>query len=117
MTDGSPSTTSHRAQAGGAFGFGLLTVSDTRRPDTDASGATMRELVEGAGHRVHASAIVPDEPDLVRAAVLAWTKEPGCDVVVTSGGTGLSARDRRMCDEIVERCRARGLPRDGWRAH
>ena len=96
MTDGSPSTTSHRAQAGGAFGFGLLTVSDTRRPDTDASGATMRELVEGAGHRVHASAIVPDEPDLVRAAVLAWTKEPGCDVVVTSGGTGLSARDRTV---------------------
>jgi len=93
---GSPSTESHRSRSGGSFGFGLLTVSDTRRPDDDASGAAMRELVEAAGHRVHAAAIVPDEPDRVRETVRTWADEPGCDVIVTSGGTGLSARDRTV---------------------
>ena len=93
---GSPSTESHRSRSGGSFRFGLLTVSDTRRPDDDASGAAMRELVEAAGHRVHAAAIVPDEPDRVRETVRAWADEPGCDVIVTSGGTGLSARDRTV---------------------
>jgi molybdenum cofactor biosynthesis protein B len=93
---GSPTTESHRAEAGGAFGFALLTVSDTRTPSTDTSGAAMRELVEAAGHRVHATAIVRDEPERVRAVVLAWAAEPGCDVILTSGGTGLSARDRTV---------------------
>lgn len=96
MSGGSASTESHRAQGGGAFGFGLLTVSDTRRPDSDVSGALLRELVEAAGHRVHAAAIVPDEPERVRAQVLTWSAEPGCDAIVTSGGTGLSARDRTV---------------------
>jgi len=77
-------------------GFALLTVSDTRREDTDTSGTAMRELVEAAGHRVHATAIVPDEPARVRACVLAWAAEDGCDAIVTSGGTGLSARDRTV---------------------
>jgi molybdenum cofactor biosynthesis protein B len=96
LKGGSPTTETHRAEGGGAYGFALLTVSDTRVPSTDTSGAAMRELVEAAGHRVHAMAIVPDEPERVRAAVLAWTGEPGCDVIVTSGGTGLSARDRTV---------------------
>jgi molybdopterin adenylyltransferase len=96
MTSGSPSTETHRSQGGGAFGFALLTVSDTRREQDDASGAAMRALVEGAGHRIHATAIVPDEPARVREHVLAWAAQDGCDVIVTSGGTGLSARDRTV---------------------
>ena len=92
----SPSTESHRARSGGAVGFALLTVSDTRREETDASGDAMRALVEAAGHRVHARAIVPDEPERVRERVLAWCVEDGCDAIVTSGGTGLSARDRTV---------------------
>ncbi len=80
----------------GALAFGLLTVSDTRRTDDDKSGAAMRELVAGAGHRVHASAIVPDDPSAVRERVLAWALDPGCDAIVSSGGTGLSARDHTV---------------------
>jgi len=73
-----------------------LTVSDTRTRKDDVSGRVMREHVSAAGHRVHAEAIVPDEPDAVRDHVLAWALDPACDAVVASGGTGLSARDQTV---------------------
>ena len=76
--------------------FGLLTVSDTRRSDDDVSGRLMRELVSEAGHRVFATALVPDEPPEVKEQLLAWALDPACDVIVSSGGTGLSARDRTV---------------------
>jgi molybdenum cofactor biosynthesis protein B len=84
---------------GGAIGsldFGLLTVSDTRGSADDVSGAVMRELVAAAGHRVRETAIVPDDPTTVRDRVVAWALDPSCDVVVSSGGTGLSARDHTV---------------------
>jgi molybdopterin adenylyltransferase len=86
----------HRAEGGGVASFGLLTVSDTRSTATDVSGETMRALVEAAGHTVHGAAIVPDDPRQVVERVLGWVAEEACDVVVTSGGTGLSARDRTV---------------------
>ncbi len=73
--------------------FGLLTVSDTRDREDDVSGQLMRELVSSAGHRVFAIAIVRDEPQAVRKQVLTWANDPACDVILSSGGTGLSARD------------------------
>ena len=76
--------------------FALLTISDTRSPDDDLSGRTMRQLVSGSGHLVHAALIVRDEPEAVREQVLAWASDPACDVIVSSGGTGLSARDRTV---------------------
>jgi len=76
--------------------FGLLTVSDTRLSDDDVSGRLMRELVSNAGHRVFATAIVPDEPPTVTEQVLAWALDPTCDAILSSGGTGLSARDRTV---------------------
>jgi molybdenum cofactor biosynthesis protein B len=84
---------------GGAIGelaFGLLTVSDTRVSGDDVSGRLMRELVASAGHRVHTTAIVPDDPAAVRDRIVAWALDPSCDVIVSSGGTGLSARDRTI---------------------
>jgi molybdenum cofactor biosynthesis protein B len=56
----------------------------------------MRELVSTSGHRVFATAIVPDEPARVREQVLLWASDSACDVIVSSGGTGLSARDRTV---------------------
>jgi molybdenum cofactor biosynthesis protein B len=58
------------------------------------SGSTARELVERAGHTVVDHAILPDEPDLVRARIDRWLDRPDCDVVVTTGGTGIAPRDR-----------------------
>jgi molybdenum cofactor biosynthesis protein B len=82
--------------AKGELAFGLLTVSDTRVHGDDESGRVMRELVAAAGHRVHQTAIVPDEPATVRDRVTAWAVDPSCDVIVSSGGTGLSARDHTV---------------------
>lgn len=73
---------------------GVLTVSDTRTPEDDHSGSLCRELLEGAGHRVFAHAIVPDDPETVRARALHWLSDPDCDGVITTGGTGIAARDR-----------------------
>jgi molybdenum cofactor biosynthesis protein B len=84
------------ARSARAVGFALLTVSDTRRGDDDVSGPTMSGLVSAAGHRVHKAAIVRDDQDDVREIVLAWALDPDCDVIVTSGGTGLSPRDQTI---------------------
>lgn len=72
----------------------LLTVSDTRTPETDGSGEAARRLVEAAGHGVHDYRILPDEPEQVRAAVAGWLRTEGCDGVIVNGGTGISRRDR-----------------------
>ena len=73
--------------------LGVLTVSDTRTPETDSSGAVARRLLEQAGHRVTDYAILPDEPQSVRARVQEWLAGEA-DGVIVNGGTGVSARDR-----------------------
>ena len=72
----------------------VLTVSDTRTPETDRSGPAAMRLLEEAGHRVFEYAILPDEPDRVRERVEKWLAEERCDGVVLNGGTGISGRDR-----------------------
>lgn len=76
--------------------FSLLTVSDTRTAGDDASGRVLRERVEAAGHRVHDVAILPDDADAVRERIARWAAESGCDAIVTTGGTGVTARDRTV---------------------
>lgn len=69
----------------------VLTVSDTRTVETDTSGARIRELLAEAGHDVASSSIVPDEPEEIRARLLAM--EAGVQAVIINGGTGLAKRD------------------------
>lgn len=76
--------------------FAILTVSDTRTEADDASGRVLRERVEAAGHRVHDAAIVPDDVDAVRERIAGWASEAGCEAIVTTGGTGVAARDRTV---------------------
>jgi molybdenum cofactor biosynthesis protein B len=71
----------------------LLTVSDTRTEATDTSGAAMAELLAAGGHVVVERAIVRDEPSQVRSHVERWLARDDVDVVVTSGGTGITSRD------------------------
>jgi molybdopterin adenylyltransferase len=71
----------------------VLTVSDTRSPDEDKSGATLAERIEKAGHAVAARAIVTDDVENIRAQVRAWVSDPAIDVVITTGGTGFTGRD------------------------
>jgi molybdenum cofactor biosynthesis protein B len=83
----------HRAQAPGAVGCFVLTISDTRTEATDASGAAIADLLTGHGHRVLGRAILRDEPADVRALVEAQLADPAVQAIVTTGGTGLSSRD------------------------
>ncbi len=83
----------HRAHAPKSLGFAALTISDSRTAADDAGGRTIREKVEAAGHRVVEARIVRDAVPEIRAAVRELLALPGVDVVVTTGGTGLSPRD------------------------
>ena len=74
-------------------GIAVLTVSDTRTPETDRSGDTLVARVTEAGHRLAARAIVADDVAAIRAQVKAWTQEEAIDVVITTGGTGFTGRD------------------------
>lgn len=87
------SHTDHRAQAPPAVACFVLTVSDTRRPDTDTSGRAIRDLLQTAGHTVTGYAIVRDEPADVAARIRDQLADPRTQVVITTGGTGITARD------------------------
>ena len=86
-------TEAHRAAAAtqGPIPVGLVTVSDTRTPDTDDNGTWLREQVETGGNRVSGYHVVQDEPAEVRAAVDDLVAE--ARVVLVNGGTGVSGRD------------------------
>ena len=83
----------HKAQAPASVACFVLTVSDTRTPDTDASGHAIRDLLGSSGHMVTGHAIVRDEPAQVTATVRAQLADAGTQVIVTTGGTGVTSRD------------------------
>lgn len=71
----------------------VLTVSDTRTPETDTSGATLAERLEGAGHILAARELVRDDVSKIRSLVQSWIAADDVDAVITTGGTGLTGRD------------------------
>jgi len=71
----------------------VLTISDTRTMQTDTSGALVAERLETAGHRVAARRIVPDEIEVIREQLRSFIADPDIDVVITTGGTGVTPRD------------------------
>ncbi len=71
----------------------LLTISDTRTEADDKSGQLLRQLVSEAGHRVQEQSIVRDDAYQIRATVSRWIAASDTQVVITTGGTGLTGRD------------------------
>jgi molybdopterin adenylyltransferase len=71
----------------------VLTVSDTRDPSTDKSGDVLASMIAEAGHTLADRAIVTDDIGAIRSKVESWIASPGVEVVITTGGTGLTARD------------------------
>jgi molybdenum cofactor biosynthesis protein B len=71
----------------------VLTVSDTRTEDNDVSGKTLAERLAGAGHKLADKRIVPDDIYQLRAVVSGWIADPDIQVVLTTGGTGVTGRD------------------------
>ena len=88
------SHTDHLRSAPVSLAIAILTVSDTRTPETDTSGSLIRELAEEAGHTVADYRIVPDDPDHIRRALEEMIASQSVEVVLLSGGTGISGRDR-----------------------
>jgi molybdenum cofactor biosynthesis protein B len=75
------------------LGVGVLTISDSRTLETDKSGACAVELLEAAGHRVAERAIVADDEVKIRQRAKEWIARADIDVVVMTGGTGITGRD------------------------
>lgn len=99
----------HRRQAAGqgSVPLAIVTVSDTRTPETDISGKLIRELAEAAGHRITDHRIVRDEPDQV-AAVLAELAATEARLIIFNGGTGISRRDRTY--DVISQALEKPLP-------
>ena len=71
----------------------VLTVSDTRTAADDRSGDTLVERLTSAGHILAARGIVPDDRPTIAAQLRTWCADPEIDVILTTGGTGLTGRD------------------------
>jgi molybdopterin adenylyltransferase len=71
----------------------VLTVSDTRGAANDTSGDTLAARITAAGHRVAIRAIEKDDTAAIEAVLRRWIADPGIDVVITTGGTGITGRD------------------------
>ena len=71
----------------------VMTVSDTRTEKTDKSGGVLKKLIEEAGHQLCEKLIVPDNLYRIRAEVSRWIVDDTVNVVITTGGTGLTGRD------------------------
>ena len=91
---------SHRAYAPSSLACSVLTVSDTRTRADDRSGDLIEQGLVAAGHRVVERTIVRDEPAAIRATVLRGIARREIDVVLVTGGTGVSPRDGSV--EAVE---------------
>ena len=83
----------HKAQAPASVACYVLTVSDSRTEETDTGGRTIRELLEAAGHAVVGHAIVKDDPHAVTLHVEGQLLTPDVQVIITTGGTGITSRD------------------------
>jgi molybdenum cofactor biosynthesis protein B len=98
----------HKAHAPTSVGCYVLTVSDTKTPETDTSGRLIRELLAAAGHRVAGWRIVRDEPAEVQSVIRQAAEDPGVHVVILTGGTGITSRDSTF--EAVEALLDKRLP-------
>lgn len=78
----------------------VLTISDTRSARDDRSGDALAEMITRDGHRIGARQIVRDEHSAIVTALKCWIADPGIDVVITTGGTGVTGRD--VTPEAVE---------------
>lgn len=93
-----------QAAVGRAIRCGVVTISDTRTPENDTSGAAIRAALEARGHEVARYAVVKDEPGEIGALVRELAAG-GCQVILTSGGTGITRRDSTFeaIDALLEK--------------
>ncbi|HEY5648125.1 MAG TPA: MogA/MoaB family molybdenum cofactor biosynthesis protein [Nitrospiria bacterium] len=83
----------HKAHAPAHVRCWIITVSDTRTPETDKSGKLIRDLLHSAGHATAGYQIFPDEPSRIRDALNTIGSQESAGAVILTGGTGISRRD------------------------
>lgn len=97
----SESVRQHRESAPEGVRVAVLTISDTRTPETDTGGDVAEAALRGGGHEVVSRGIVRDDAPSIRTELVDLLARPDVDAVVTTGGTGISGRDTTY--EVVER--------------
>jgi molybdenum cofactor biosynthesis protein B len=86
----------------------VMTISDTRTEENDKSGAMLKRLLEEAGHQLKEKLIVPDNIYQIRAEVSRWIASDDVNVVLTTGGTGVTGRDgtpeaiQPLLDKVID---------------
>src|SRR5262249_61324632 len=113
MTRPDSTPVEHRATAPRSIGCWVLTVSDTKTPDTDTSGQLIKKLLTDAGHQVVGSSIVCDEPKDVQRVIREACANDEVRAVLVTGGTGVTSRDSTY--EAIEAMLGKRLP--GFRQH
>ena len=83
----------HKAAAPASVRCFVLTVSDTRTEETDASGRAIAEMLVAAGHQIAGRAIVKDDADVVRGTMERQLAAPDVQAIISTGGTGITSRD------------------------
>lgn len=83
----------HRREAPSIVRCMVITVSDTRTPETDKSGALMKELLVSAGHQIADYRIVRDEYESIQTLIRDASQDPQIEAVLLNGGTGIALRD------------------------
>lgn len=76
-----------------SLNIATITVSDTRTFENDKSGDTLQARIEKAGHKIYERLILKDEADLIAEQLTTWANNSDVDVVITTGGTGVTGRD------------------------
>src|SRR5437660_5830849 len=91
-----------------ALRLAVLTISDSRDASNDTSGDLLAERIRAAGHELKARALVRDDKARIQQQAKQWIEDPGIDVIITTGGTGLTGRDvtpealRELFDKELE---------------
>nr|WP_265588852.1 molybdenum cofactor biosynthesis protein B [Kordiimonas pumila] len=91
-----------------AVNIAIMTVSDTRTEADDTSGDTLADRVHKAGHTIAARAIVKDDKPSITAQLQAWMADKNIDVVISTGGTGITGRD--VTPECFEALYTKAIP-------
>jgi molybdenum cofactor biosynthesis protein B len=89
-------THEHRRDQKVVAGFAVLIVSDSRTKDTDESGKIANDLIEHAGHHIKAYDIVKNDATQIKDMLKKYTENRDIRIIVTSGGTGVSSRDKTV---------------------
>ena len=86
----------------------IITVSDTRTPETDKSGMIIKELLQEAGHQISYYTIIKDEPDQIINQLQNLTNNHAIDAIIYHGGTGIAPRDTTY--DALEKMLTKTLP-------